>query len=200
MHQNNSQLNAGSDRLNDMRIAIQEDDDLTILKHTITHGWPSTIREVLSEIQPYWTFTEELLVEDGIVLKGTCIVILHKKCQATLQLIHKGHLCLGKCKHRAKGTVYWPGLNDQLEKLILNCELCLQYSHSKCKQKPSTSLGQEIPVHPWTRLATDTFHFESASYLLTVDHTSSFPVICKLSSMTGLYVADQCKLVFSEQG
>ena len=88
-------------------------------------------------------------------------MVPHKKCQAVLQLIHEGHLGLGKCKLRVKDTVYWPGLNDQLEKLVLNYELYLKYSHSKCKQKPSTSLGQEIPVHP-TKLASDIFHFEGA--------------------------------------
>ena len=25
--------------------------------------------------------------------------------------------------------MYWPGLNEQLEQLILNCQLCLKYSH-----------------------------------------------------------------------
>ena len=60
-----------------MRIVTQEDDELALLKHTIMHEWPSTIREVPSEIQPYWTFREELTVEDGIVLKGTQIVVPH---------------------------------------------------------------------------------------------------------------------------
>ena len=60
-------------------------------------------------------------MEDGIVLKDTWIVIPHNKCQATLQFIHEGHLGLGKCKLRAKDTVHWPGLNDQLENLVLNC-------------------------------------------------------------------------------
>ena len=99
-----------------------------------------------------------------------------------------------------KETVYWPGLNDQLENLVLNCELCLKYSQSKCKQKPTMSLGQEIPLHPWTKLATDLFHFEGASYLLIVDYTSRFLVVCKLSSMTGQHVANHCKQVFSEYG
>ena len=183
-----------------MRIATQEDDELALLKHTITHGWPSTIREVPSEIQPYWTFREELTVEDGLILKGTWIVVPHKKHQATLQLMHEGHLDLGKCKLRAKDIVYWPGLNDLLEKLVLNCKLCLKYSHSKCNQKPSTSLGQEIPVHPWSKLATDIFLFEGVSYFLIVDYRSRFTVVCKLSSMTGLHVANQCKLVFSVCG
>ena len=109
-----------------MRIATPEDDELVLLKHTITHGWPSAIREVPSEIEPYWTLREELTIEDGIILKGTWIVVPHKKCQATLQLIHEGHLGLCKCKLRAKDTVYWSGLNNQFEKLVLNCELCLK--------------------------------------------------------------------------
>ena len=139
-------------------------------------------------------------MEDGIVLKGIPIVIPHKKHQATFHFIHEGHLGLGKCKLRAKDTVFWPGLNDQLEKLILNCELCLRYSHSKCKQKLSLSLGQEIPVNPMTKLATDIFHFESASYLLIVDYTSRFQVVCTLSSITGQHVANQCRLILSEYG
>ena len=96
-------------------------------------------------------------------------MVPHKKHQGTLQLIHEGHLGLGKCKLRAKDTVHWPGLNGQLEKLILNCELCLKYSHSKNKPEPTTSLEPKIPVHPWSKLATDIFHFEVASYLLVVD-------------------------------
>ena len=81
---------------------------------------------------------------------------------------------------------------------MLNCELCLKYSQSKCKPTPTTSLGQEIPVHPWSKLATDMFHFEGASYLLIVDYTSRFPFVCKLTSMTGIHVTNQCKHVFSE--
>ena len=88
-----------------MKIANQEDVELALLKHAITHGWPSTIREMPRKIQPYWTFREELTIEDGIVLKGTQIVLPHKKCQATLQLIHQGHLGLGKCELRAKDIV-----------------------------------------------------------------------------------------------
>ena len=130
------------------------------------------------------------MIEDGIVLKGTRIVIPTKKCEAVLKLILEGNLGLNKCKLRAKDTVYWPGLNNQLEKLILNCKLCLMYSHSKCKQKPRMPQGEEIPLHPWSKLATDIYHFKGASCLLIVDYTSKFPVATKLSSMTGQQIAN----------
>ena len=93
--------------------------------------------------------------------------------------------------------MYWPGLNDHL---VLNCELCLKYSTSKCKQEPSLLLGQEVPLHPWTKLATDVFHFEGASYLFIVDYTSRFPVVHKLTSMTGQNIASHFKLICSEYG
>ena len=106
VHQITNQLSARSDSLNEMRIATQEDGEFALLNHTITHGWPSTIREVPSEIQPYWTFRDKLTIEDGIALKGTWIVVPHKKCDAILKLIDEGHLGLGKCRLRAKDTVY----------------------------------------------------------------------------------------------
>ena len=122
------------------------------------------------------------------------------KMEAVLKLILEKHLGLNKCKLHLKETVCWPGLNDQLVKMILNCELCLKHSHSKCKLKPTMSLGQEIPMYPWTKLAMDLFLFEGASYLLIVDYTNRFPVVHKLSSMTGQHVANHCKHVFSEYG
>ena len=53
---------------------------------------------------------------------------------------------------------------------------------------------------PCTKLATDLFHFEGASYLLLVYYTSRCPVVHKLSSRTGEHVANQSKQIFSEYG
>ena len=114
-------------------------------------------------------FREELTVEDGLILKGTRIIILNNQCKAILKSIHEGHLGLNNCKPRAKD---WPGLNEQLEDLVLNCELCLKYSTAKHRLEPSFTLGQEVPLYPWTKLATDIFYFESVSYLLIVNYTS----------------------------
>ena len=62
------------------------------------------------------------------------------------------------------------------------------------------SLGQEVLIHPWTKVATDIFHFENDSYLLLVDYTSRFPIVHKLMSTMAQQVASQFKLIFSEYG
>ena len=195
MNQITKQLPARCDSLQHLRVATQADGELAILKHIIMQGWPKTIKQVPPELQPYWTFREELTIEDGFILKGTRIVIPSKQCQAILKQIHEGHLGLNKCKLRAKETVYWSRLNTELEDFVLNCDLCLKYSTAKHKLEPSLALSQEVPLCPWTKLATDIFHFEGASCLLIVDYTSHYQVVCKLTSMTGQHIASQFKLM-----
>ena len=141
------------------------------------------------------------MTEDGLILKGTRIIIPNSKREDILKLIHEGHLGLNKCKMRAKETVYWPGMNDQLEQLVLNCtQLCLKYSRLKDKNTPNTALGHEIPSVPWIKVATDIFHFESNSYLLVVDYTSRFPIVRELKSMSAQHITKHFKLIFSEYG
>ena len=107
---------------------------------------------------------------------------------------------MNKCKLRAKETVYWLGLNKQLEDLVLNCDLCLKYLTTKGKLEPDLTLGHEVPLCPRTKLETDIFHFESVSYLLKVDYTSQYPVVYKLTSLTGQHRANHIKFIFSEYG
>ena len=200
MNQITSQLKAQNDSLHKIRLATQADDNLAILKHIIQQGWPKTIKEVPQEIQKYWTFHEELMIEDGLILKGMWIIIPDKMREDILKQIHEGHLGFNKCQMRTKETVYWPGLNDQLENLILNCQLCLKYSKSKNKSTPHTALGHEVPAVPWSKVATDIFHYESHLYLLIVDYISRFPIVRRLKSMSAQNIIEHFKSIFSEYG
>ena len=86
VNQITSQLKAKSNSLHNLQIATQDDNILAILKHIIQQGWPNTIKEVPSEIQPYWTFREELMIEDGLILKGTRIIIPDNKREDILKV------------------------------------------------------------------------------------------------------------------
>ena len=83
---------------------------------------------------------------------------------------------------------------------MFNCKLCLKYLNAKSKQAPNMSLGQEVLIHLWMKVATNIFHFENESYLLIVDYTSRFSIVHKLTSTAAQQVASQMKLIFSEYG
>ena len=79
LYQITHQLCARYDSLNQLRITMQEDDKLALLKHTIVQGCPNTTKEVSNVLQPYWPFRGDLTAEDDLVLKGTRIAIPTKK-------------------------------------------------------------------------------------------------------------------------
>ena len=59
------------------------------------------------------------------------------------------------------------------------------------------SLGQEIPVFLWTKLATDIFDFEGDSYLPLGDYASRYPIIYKLTPMTAQHVIECLKVILT---
>ena len=117
-----------------------------------------------------------------------------------IQLLHTGHLRSEKCLNRDKQSMYWPGLYEELKDLN-NCTTCLKFSSQKPKCLSNRQyVGHEIPVPPWSKLASDIFHFEGDSYLLIVDYTSQFPIIRKLHSMTGKVITHHMQAIFAEYG
>ena len=68
---------------------------MALLKHTITYGWRQTVQELPKELQAYWTFREEMTVENGLILKATRIVIPSSMRESTLHQLHEGHLGFG---------------------------------------------------------------------------------------------------------
>ena len=152
-------------------------------------------------LTPYWTFHEEMAIEDGLLLKGTCIIVPQTLHKEMIQLLHTGHLGLEKCLNRAKQSMYWPGLYDELKHLIINCTTCLKFSTQKATCLSNRQYtGHEIPVHPWSKLASNIFYFEGDSCLLIADYTSRFSMIHKLSSMTGKAIAHHMQAIFAKYG
>ena len=170
-----------------------------LLKHIVQTEWPQEICDLPKEIQPYWTFGEEMSIEDGLLLKLTHIIVPQTLHKEMIQLLHNGHLILEKCLNRAKQSMYWHGLYEELRNLKTNCMTCLKFSTQKptCLSNRQYA-GHEIPAHPWSKLASNIFYFEGDSYLLIVDYTSQFPIIRKLSSMTSKAIAPHMQAIFAK--
>ena len=143
----------------------------------------------------------EMTIENGLLLKGTHIIVPHTLHPKMIQLLHTGHLRLEKCLNRAKQSMYWPGLYDKLKELITNCTTCLKFSSQKPTYLPNWQFTRhEITVHQWSKLASDIFYFEGDSYLLIVDYKSRFLIIRKLSSMTSKAISHHMQAIFAEYG
>ena len=54
----------------EIRKAALEGEQFSVLAEPILHGWPSTKTEVQKELQPYWSFSNEIAILSGTAVKG----------------------------------------------------------------------------------------------------------------------------------
>lgn len=83
-----------------------KDENLQALKEMVFEGWPDKQKQVPVPIRPYWAFRDELAIEDGILLKGDCIIIPTSMQQDILKKLHDAHQGIEKTKLRAKSCVF----------------------------------------------------------------------------------------------
>ena len=58
------------------------------------------------DVQPYWSYRDELAVIDGIILIGKCIIIPNSLKEQVLSQLHTNHMGIEKTKLLAWECVY----------------------------------------------------------------------------------------------
>ena len=121
------------------------DNHLQQLKGIIITGWPDGRDELHADMQPYWSYRDELAVIDGIILKGKCIIIPNSLKELVLNQLHTDHMGIEKTKLLACECVYWPSINADIEKYIKQCTTCLQFQQMQPQER---IIHHDIPLQP----------------------------------------------------
>ena len=95
------------DRLNGLEKAAGCDDEQRMLAQVIGQGWPTTIREVSALVRLNWNFRDTMVVQDGIVYKGSQVVVPKSLRSDYLKRLHSSHLGSESTLRRARDAVYW---------------------------------------------------------------------------------------------
>lgn len=106
----------------------KKDAELQQLHRVVMDGWPQTKPETPLEIRPYWSYRDEISGYDGLMFKGDRVIVPHVLRPEMLDRIHAAHLGIEKCKARARGSVFWPGMNSAIDEMVSECRTCLQFS------------------------------------------------------------------------
>ena len=166
-------------RLQEIREKLQQDEVCRQIMSHCENGWPEK-QHVKGVIKPYYQFSGELSVQQGLLLKGTRLVIPTTMRLDILDKLHEGHLGITKCRERAKRSVWWPGLSKQLEDMILNCNVCIKERSNKVEPL----IPSVLPDRPWQKIGTDLFELKGKPYLLCIDYFSRFAEVALLSKNT----------------
>ena len=91
-----------------------KDPTLTLLRHYIHMGWPNDHRMLPQELHMFWNYREDLSMENGLITKGARLLIPSTLRKKVLEQIHDGHLSIEKCMLKARESVFWPGISNDI--------------------------------------------------------------------------------------
>lgn len=188
---------AKEEKLEEIRRETEKDTALKDLKHIITNGWPEEKLHLPTTVTPYFSYRDELSVEDGIIYRGERIVIPSTLRRRMKEKIHAGHSGINSCLRRARTYVYWPGMSTDIRQHVENCNTCASLP---IKQQQEPLIQHETPENPWEKVGTDIFTINSRNYLVTVDYYSQFFEIDYLSDTTSETIIQKLKSNFARHG
>lgn len=129
-----------------------KDTTLQTLGHYVQQGWPKQVSSVPIEIKPFFSYHEELIIDNNVIMKGNGAIVPASLHETYLQELHKGHPGMESTKRRARDSVFWLTINSDIENKVKSCSIC--NSLKPHQQKQPLKLHQ-IPHLPWSITATD---------------------------------------------
>ena len=154
---------------------LVEDPILATVYQLTQQGWPHERRHVPRIARRYFDFRDELTTDNGLLLKGPCLVIPNSLKEEYLHYLHEGHLSVRKTQDNAKEHLYWPGIDADISDYHKRCQECIK--RSRMPKEPLQP--HDIPEGPWLKLGMDYFTFNGTQYVLISDYFSKFPYVFK---------------------
>ena len=185
-----------AEKIADIRAKTKEDDVLSTLETTIQQEWPEK-DEVPNLIKQYYHMRDELAVTDGLIFRGERLVIPKGLRKDILTDLHTGHTGIEGSLHRARETVYWPGMTNDIRDFTQRWETCREYEHAQSKEP---LMSHEIPLRPWQKVGADLLTLNGKDYLITVDYYSNFWEIDRLYDTLSKTVIYKMKAHFARYG
>lgn len=190
--------NISDKRLDDLKQATSEDQTSRKLSDFIINGWPTNRALLNDELKAYYQMRNEVTEGDGLMFRNNRILIPSKMRQTILNSIHTGHLGINKSIEKARRAIYWPHMNEQIEKLVRSCEICQKHANT---QEKLPLIPHEIKYIPWYKVGIDIFELDREFYLLVIDYYSKFVELTSLNrNTTSINVIQQLKQIFSRHG
>ena len=117
-------------KLQDIHRQTLLDPQLVKLARVIQNGWGDSHGDLDADLHTFWIHRFNMYIANGIIMNGSRIVIPKSLQQEYLQCLHLRHLGIGKCRARAKTTVFWPNIDRDISQLIVRCEVCHENQHA----------------------------------------------------------------------
>ena len=107
------------------------------------------------KLKDFWVFKDDLTNFKGFVLLNEKRIVIPAECKDdVLKDLHLAHQGVVRMKRRARNTVYWPRIVDDIERVVRECEACQTRLPSQQKE---AFMEREEPSRPFEQVGADFF-------------------------------------------
>ena len=125
-------------------------------------------------VKPFKQIKDELTVtSDGVILRGTRIVIPESLEQRAIDIAHESHQGLTKTKALIREKIWFPNIDKRVENTIAKCRACQATSRPNPPEPLSMT---DMPSGPWETVHTDFFGIPSGEYLIVATDRPIFQI------------------------
>lgn len=175
----------------------KRDSDLQKVIEYVQTQWPD-LKQIPKNLQQFYTRRDTLSVVQSCLMSGERIVIPSKLQKRIIRQLHRGHPGIVNMKAIARGYVYWPHIDRQLEDCVKSCSSC-----QSAAKAPTKTLLQSwnLTTEPFERIHIDyAGPIQGKYYLCIVDSYSKWPEIYSTNSTSTSATIDCLQDCFARFG
>ena len=152
--------------LEELQQQAAQDPEYQQLLSVILNGFPDHRQQLPDNCRRFWNVREHLSVDDGLIIYGCRLLIPTILRPKVLSDLHSSHQGLVPTKQRARLTVYWPGIDNDIDNTILSCQFCQDHLPSNPKEP---LIQKPRPQHPFREIAVDYCTYGGQQFLIIMD-------------------------------
>lgn len=132
------------------------------------------------KVEDFRKIASSLSTLHGCLLNGSRVVVPASLQKQVMDLIHLGHFGMQRMKQLARSAVYWPRIDEDLEKAVRTCSACQEHQSKPAKLPNHPWM---LPEKPWSRIHIDhAINFMGTNWLVVIDAYSKYLCIHPTSS------------------
>jgi len=139
------------------------------------------------------------VAENGLVLRGSRVVIPTALQQQVLRIAHEGHQGLVKTTRLLRERVWFPRMGNAVQELVAECPQCQLSARGNSPQPLQMT---QMPTEPWTKLSLDFYGpLANGHHLLVVnDEATRFPIEDEVPTTSSTCAIESLDTIFSDFG
>lgn len=182
----------------DIGIATDQDAELSKLREIINNGWPPSTKAISGDLRKYFSLKDSLsLIQNVITFRDRTIIPAALRSRI-LDHLHESHPGSTRMKSLARGYVFWPRIDHDIEDVVSKCQPCREVAKAPVKAQLAS---WPVPAGPWQRVHADYLGpWRDRMFLVIVDAYSKWPEVFQMSRTTTSATVDKFNECISRFG